>query len=599
MQPRNNYSIAIDKSRDGLFDEHGLKRLKESYMLDSEESPQERFAYVSNMFASNQDHAQRLYDYSSKHWLSYSTPILSFGRTQKGLPISCFLNYVHDSSAGLVDNLSETNWLSMLGGGVGVGFGIRSADDKSTGVMPHLRIYDASSLAYRQGRTRRGSYAAYLDINHPDIAMFLDMRKPTGDPNMRAPNLHHGLNITDDFMKLVENCMIDPEADDSWPLVDPHDGCVRETVSARHLWQQILELRMQTGEPYLHFIDTSNKFLPQHLKDKGLKVRQSNLCSEIILPTDKDRTAVCCLSSVNLEYYDQWKSDDLFLRDIAEMLDNVLQYFIDNAPDTVARATFSASRERSIGVGALGYHAYLQKNNIPWESSMAVGRNKQMFKHIRGKLDAANLELGKERGEAPDAAGTGFRFSHLMAIAPNASSSIIMGNTSPSIEPFRANAYRQDTLSGSSLNKNKHLDKIIKEVCESNSDNDYDEIWSSIIANDGSVQHLEWMEQWTKDVFKTSMEIDQRWLIQHAADRQEYIDQAQSLNLFFRPDVHIKYIHAVHFQAWKQGLKSLYYCRSEKIGKADKVSKMIQRQVIEEIDLIALATEDVCLACEG
>jgi ribonucleoside-diphosphate reductase alpha chain len=593
------YPIKIDLSRDSLFDDHGLKRLKESYMLDSETSPQERFAFVSSAFASNEEHAQRLYDYSSRHWLSYSTPILSFGRTQKGLPISCFLNYIHDSSAGLVDNLSETNWLSMLGGGVGVGFGIRSADDKSTGVMPHLRIYDASSLAYRQGRTRRGSYAAYLDIDHPDISLFLDMRKPTGDPNMRALNLHHGLNISDKFMQLVEACMIDPSKDDSWELIDPHDGKVREVVSAKALWQHILELRMQTGEPYLHFIDTSNKHLPQHLKDKGLKVRQSNLCSEIILPTDKDRTAVCCLSSVNLEYYDDWKDNDLFLRDIAEMLDNVLQYFIDHAPDGVARAVYSASQERSIGVGALGYHAYLQRNNMPWESAMAVSRNRQMFKHIRSKLNEANLQLGQERGEAPDAAGTGLRFSHLMAIAPNASSSIIMGNTSPSIEPFRANAYRQDTLSGSSLNKNKHLDRIIKQACDLDKELDSDEIWSSIIANDGSVQHLEWMDQWTKDVFKTSMEIDQRWLVQHAADRQEYIDQAQSLNLFFRPDVNVKYLHAVHFQAWKQGLKSLYYCRSEKIGKADKVSKKIERQVIEEIDLRALATEDVCLACEG
>jgi ribonucleoside-diphosphate reductase alpha chain len=593
------YTITIDKTRDTLFDDHGMKRLKESYMLDSEESPQERLAFVSSAFASNQEHAQRLYDYSSKHWLSYSTPILSFGRTQKGLPISCFLNYMHDSSAGLVDNLSETNWLSMLGGGVGVGFGIRSADDKSTGVMPHLRIYDASSLAYRQGRTRRGSYAAYLDIDHPDISLFLDMRKPTGDPNMRAPNLHHGLNITDKFMQLIEKCMLDPTMNDSWELTDPHDGQVREVVSAKSLWQQILELRMHTGEPYLHFVDTSNKHLPKHLKDKGLKIRQSNLCSEIVLPTDKDRTAVCCLSSVNLEYYDDWKGNDLFLRDIAEMLDNVLQYFIDNAPSAISRAIYSASQERSIGVGALGYHAYLQKNNVPWESSMAVGRNKQIFKHIRSKLDAANLELGRERGEAPDAVGTGMRFSHLMAIAPNASSSIIMGNTSPSIEPYRANAYRQDTLSGSSLNRNRYLDAIIRKEAEQHKDGWYDETWSSIIATDGSVQHLEWMDEWTKDVYKTSMEIDQRWLVQHAADRQEYIDQAQSLNLFFRPNVNIKYLHAVHFQAWKQGLKSLYYCRSEKIGKADKVSKRIERQVIEEIDMKALASEEVCLACEG
>jgi ribonucleoside-diphosphate reductase alpha chain len=593
------YKIEINLERDKLFDEHGMKRLKESYMLDTELSPQDRFAYVSKAFASNQEHAQRLYDYSSKHWLSYSTPILSFGRTQKGLPISCFLNFMHDSSAGLVDNLSETNWLSMLGGGVGIGFGIRSADEKSTGVMPHLRIYDASSLAYRQGRTRRGSYAAYLDIDHPDIALFLDMRKPTGDPNMRALNLHHGINITDDFMLLIEKCMLDPNADDSWELKDPHDRQVREVVSAKALWQQILELRMHTGEPYLHFIDTSNKALPHWLKDRGLKVRQSNLCSEIVLPTDKDRTAVCCLSSVNLEYYDEWKNDPLFLRDTAEMLDNVLQYFIDNAPDPVSRAKYSASRERSIGVGALGFHAYLQRNNIPFESSMAVGRNKQIFKHIRTKLDEANRELGNERGEAPDAAGTGLRFSHLMAVAPNASSSIIMGNTSPSIEPYRANAYRQDTLSGAHLNKNKWLDGIIRRSCDLNKDLDYDEVWSSIIANDGSVQHLEWMDDWTKDVFKTSMEIDQRWIVQHASDRQEFIDQAQSVNLFFRPDVNIKYLHAVHFQAWKQGLKSLYYCRSEKLAKADKVSKRIERQVIEEIDMKALAEGNECLACEG
>jgi ribonucleoside-diphosphate reductase alpha chain len=323
------------------------------------------------------------------------------------------------------------------------------------------------------------------------------------------------------------------------------------------------------------------------------------LCSEIILPTDKDRTAVCCLSSLNLEYYDEWKNDRLFLRDVAEMLDNVLQYFIDNAPDSISRARFSASRERSIGIGALGYHAYLQKNSIPWETALATGRNIQIFKHIREQLDDANIELGTERGEAPDAAGTGRRFSHMLAVAPNASSSIIMGNTSPSIEPLRANAYRQDTLSGSSLNKNKWLDKIINDKCAENSKLDYNEIWSSIIANDGSVQHLDILDDWTKDVFKTSMEIDQRWVVQHAADRQQYIDQAQSVNLFFRPDSNIKYIHAVHFQAWKQGLKTLYYCRSEKIGKADKISKKIERQVMEEIDLKALATEDVCLACEG
>jgi ribonucleoside-diphosphate reductase alpha chain len=599
--------ITIDLEKDKLFDELGIKRLKESYMRDDETSPQQRFAYVSTSFGSNPEHSQRLYNYASNHWLSYSTPILSYGRSKRGLPISCFLNYVEDTAEGLVDNLSETNWLSMFGGGVGIGFGIRSADDKSTGVMPHLKIYDASSLAYRQGRTRRGSYAAYLDISHPDLIPFLEMRKPTGDPNVRCLNLHHGINITDDFMQIIEKCMVDPEANDAWELKDPHSGEVREVVSAKHLWQQILELRMHTGEPYIHFIDTSNRGLPQFLKDKGLKVHQSNLCSEIILPTNEERTAVCCLSSVNLEYYDDWKDNKLFLRDIAEMLDNVLQYFIDNAPDSISRARYSASRERSIGVGALGFHAFLQKNNVAFEGVMAKVLNNKIFKHIRGKLDEANLQLGTERGEAPDAVGSGQRFSHLMAIAPNASSSIIMGNTSPSIEPYRANAYRQDTLSGSFLNKNRWLDKVIMNHLDPKGGSAltpkgeelYQQIWSSIIANDGSVQHLDWMDEDTKAVFKTSMEIDQRWVIEHAADRQVYIDQAQSLNVFFRPDSHLKYIHAIHFLAWKKGVKTLYYCRSEKLAKADKVSKRIERDVIKELDMTALAEGNDCIACEG
>jgi len=589
--------IKIDLERDKLFDELGIKRLQESYMKEEETSPQHRFAFVSKSFGSNPEHAQRLYEYSSKHWLSYSTPILSFGHSKRGMPISCFLNYIEDTAEGLVDNLSETNWLSMLGGGVGIGFGIRSADDKSTGVMPHLKIYDASSLAYRQGRTRRGSYAAYLDISHPDIISFLEMRKPTGDPNQRCLNLHHGINITDDFMTLLENCMLDPNANDDWNLVDPASKEIRETVSAKMLWQMILELRMHTGEPYIHFIDTSNRGLPKHLKDLGLKVHQSNLCSEIILPTNEERTAVCCLSSLNLETYDEWKNDKLFLKDTAEMLDNVLNYFIDNAPDSISRAKYSAQRERSIGIGALGFHAYLQRNHIAFEGVMAKVANNRIFKSIRQGLDKANVELGTERGEAPDAKGTGHRFSHLMAIAPNASSSIIMGNTSPSVEPYRANAYRQDTLSGSHLNKNKWLDKILKEKLTD--EQAYADAWSSIIANDGSCQHLDILSEAERDIFKTSMEIDQRWVIDLAADRQAYIDQAQSLNLFFRPDAHIKYIHAIHFMAWKKGLKTLYYCRSEKIGKADKVSKKIERQVIKELDMTQIAQGNDCIACEG
>ena len=590
----------MDLSRDELFDELGIARLKESYMREDEESPQERFAFVSHKFSSNPEHAQRLYDYASKHWLSYSTPILAYGRMQKGMPISCFLNYVNDTSEGLVNNLSETNWLSMLGGGVGIGFGIRAADDKSTGVMPHLKTYDSSSLAYRQGKTRRGSYAAYLDISHPDITQFLEMRKPTGDQNVRCLNLHHGLNISDRFMELIERCMQDADADDGWNLTDPHSGEIRETVSAKALWQKILELRMETGEPYLHFIDTSNRNLPEFQKELGLKIHQSNLCSEIILPTNKDRTAVCCLSSVNLEHYDSWSRNDLFLRDMAEMLDNVLQFFIDNAPDEVSRAKFSATRERSIGIGALGFHAYLQKKNLPFECAMAKVTNNRVFNHIRTRLDEANQNLGKERGEAPDAKGTGRRFSHVMAIAPNASSSIIMGNTSPSIEPFRANAYRQDTLSGAYLNKNKYLDKVVKEKIESGeTKQDYDEIWSSIIANDGSVQHLKFLSDDDKEVYKTAMEIDQRWVIEHAADRQRFIDQAQSLNIFFRPDANILYIHAVHFLAWKKQLKTMYYCRSEKLGKADRVSKRIEREVIKELDMSAIVNDEECIACEG
>ena len=376
------HGIKVDYTRDNLFDDLGIKRLKESYMKETEESPQERFAFVSNAFGSNPEHAQRLYDYSSKHWLSYSTPILSFGRSKRGLPISCFLPYLDDSAEGLVNTLSEVNWLSMLGGGVGLGIGIRSADDKSVGVMPHLRTYDASSLAYRQGRTRRGSYAAYLDISHPDILIFLEMRKPTGDPNMRTLNLHHGVNITDDFMQIIEKCMQDKDADDSFELRDPHSNEVREVVSAKELWQRILDIRMQTGEPYIHFIDTSNRHMPEFQKKLGLSIKQSNLCSEIILPTDKQRTAVCCLSSVNLEYYDDWKDNELFLQDVAEMLDNVLQYFIDHAPDGVSRAKYSASRERSIGVGALGFHAYLQRNSIPFESALAKSANKIGRAHV-------------------------------------------------------------------------------------------------------------------------------------------------------------------------------------------------------------------------
>jgi ribonucleoside-diphosphate reductase alpha chain len=592
----------IDYTRDALFDELGLKRLKDSYMMEGEKSPQDRFAYVSKSFASNDEHAQRLYDYSSKHWLSYSTPILSFGRNKRGLPISCYLDYIEDTAEGLVDNLSETNWLSMMGGGVGVHFAIRGADDKSVGVMPHLKVYDAASLAFKQGTTRRGSFAAYLDISHPDIIQFLEMRKPTGDQNMRTLNMNHGINISDEFMQIIENCMLDPEADDRWELKQPNNGKVVEVVSAKELWMRILEMRMQTGEPYLWFIDTANKAVPEFQKKLGLRNNGSNLCSEISLVTSKDRTAVCCLSSLNLEYYDDWKTDPLFIGDVLEMLDNVITHFVDNAPDHIARARYSAMRERSVGIGMLGFHAYLQKNGIAFEGVMAKALNNKISRQIRTQLDAKNEELAIIRGACPDAAEAGVlkRNTHVMAVAPNASSSIIMGNTSPSIEPYAANAYRQDTSSGAYLTKNRFLDKIIIEEASKHNDAWYDDTWASIIANDGSVQHLEWMDEETKMVYKTANEIDQRWVIEHAADRQEFIDQAQSVNLFFRPDVNIKYLHAIHFMAWKNGLKSLYYCRSSKLRKADKVGQRIERKRIEdEIDMESLVQGNSCIACEG
>lgn len=592
--------ITIDYTRDNNFDELGLRRLHESYMLETEKSPQDRYAYVAQLFGTNPEHAQRLYDYASNHWLSFSTPILSMGRSKRSLPISCFLNYIEDTAEGLVDNLSETNWLSMYGGGVAVHIGTRSADDKSVGVMPHLKVYDAASLAFRQGRTRRGSYAMYLDISHPDILQFMEIRKATGDVNIRCLNLHHGINISDAFMKIIERCMVDPDTDDSWNLIDPNTQEVVNTVSARELWERILNIRMFTGEPYLHFIDTANKALPEHLKVQGLTINGSNLCCEIELPTAADRTAVCCLSSLNLDYYDDWKDNQQFFDDVLEMLDNVIQYFIDHAPDTIKRAKYSAQRERSVGVGVLGFHSYLQSKGVPFESALAKSYNLSIFKRIKTALDKANASLATSRGPCIDAqlAGKHLRCSHVTAVAPTASSSIIMGNTSPSIEPFRANAYRQDTLSGSFLNKNKHLDKILLDRSMGN-EGLYHRWWSAIMSNDGSVQHLDCLSDDEKLIFKTAMEIDQRWVIELAADRAPLIDQGQSVNLFFRPDSHVKYLHACHFLAWKRGVKGLYYCRSDGMRKADKVGERIERKIIEEIDMTSVVNGDDCLACSA
>lgn len=587
--------INIDLSRDEKFDELGKTRLRESYMREDETSPQERYAFVAKQFGTNLEHSQRLYDYASNHWLSFSTPILSFGRSSKGMPISCFLNFMEDSSNGLVDTLSETNWLSMLGGGVGTHVKIRSADDKSVGVLPHLKIYDASCLAYKQGKTRRGSYAMYLDISHPDIIQFLEIRKPTGDQNIRCLNLHHGINITDDFMQIIERCMEDPKADDSWNLKDPGSDKVVATISAKDLWQRIIEIRMQTGEPYLHFIDTANNALPIWLKNQGLKINGSNLCAEIELPTSKERTAVCCLSSLNLEYYDEWANNYQFVRDVAEMLDNVLQYFIDNALEVVNKAKFSAMRERSIGVGVLGFHSYLMYKMIAFESMEAQNTNLVMFDNISTKMAMSNKELAVIRGEAPDAVGYGVRFSHTMAVAPTATSSIIMGNTSPSIEPLIGNAYRQDTLSGSYLHKNKYFYNLLKNYISENNLK-FQEIESSIISNKGSVQHLEFLTKHERDVFKTAEEINQHSVIAMAADRALMIDQGQSINIFFKPDADIKYVHQVHFMAWKRGVKALYYLRSQKLRTADKVSQKIERKIIEEL---SITTEDECVACSA
>lgn len=590
-------TVKIDLSRDALFDELGLIRLRESYMRPDEKSPQERLAFVAEQFASNDAHAQRIYDYASRHWLSFSTPILSFGRSKNGLPVSCYLTYMADSADGLVETLSEVNRLSMAGGGVGIHVGIRNADEKSVGVMPHLKVYDAACLAYRQGSTRRGSYAAFLDADHPDIIPFVEMRKPTGDQNLKALNLHHGVNLTDAFMEKIEASMRDENADDSWDLKNPATGEVVETISARDLWQRILEMRMHTGEPYLVFLDTANRALPSWLKERGLRIRGSNLCTEIFLPTSETRTAVCCLSSLNLEYFDDWKDHPDFIADTMEFLDNVLQYFIDHAPKHLAKARHSAERERSVGLGALGFHAYLQKKGIPLESALAKSVNMRIFRHIRDAALAADTKLCEERGPCPDAADAGVarRFSHHTAVAPNASSSLIMGGTSPSIEPYRANIYRQDTISGAYIVKNRFLKaELAKRGL------DTDEVWADLIAHDGSVAHREDLPESVRMVFKTAFEIDQRWLVDLAADRQAYIDQGQSLNLFFPPDVSVSYLHACHFLAWKKGLKSLYYNRSDKLRKADRVGVRMERKRIEdEIDMRAVADDTTCLACEG
>ena len=583
----------IDYERDNLLTDFGKTTLKDRYLLPEETSPQEGFMRAAKAFSDNDEMAQRIYDYASKLWFMYSTPVLSNAGSKRGMPISCFLNYVGDSREGLTGHYTENAWLASVGGGIGGYWGDVRSDgtqtsggSQSSGSIPFLHVVDSEILAFSQGKTRRGSYAAYMDISHPEIIEFLEMRKPSGgDVHRKCLNLHHGVNISDEFMHLIDNCIKEPTFDDTWNLIDPHTKKIVRTVSARDLWLKILETRVATGEPYVSFIDTVNEALPETQKKLGLKVNHSNLCTEITLATDENRTAVCCLSSVNLEKYDEWKNNSLFIPDLVRFLDNVLQYFIDKAPDELFRAKFSANSERSLGLGAMGFHAYLQSRGIAFEGALAKSLNMKIFKSIKEQAVEESKRLAVKRGEAPDMEGTGMRNAHLLAIAPNASSSIICGTTSPSIEPYRANAYVQKTMSGSFLVKNKYLEKLLDKKGINN-----EETWTSILANRGSVLHLDALSDNEKDIFKTAIEINQQWIVEHAADRQKHICQGQSVNVFVPADVNIKELHDMHMLAWKKKLKTLYYCRSEAIKRAELVSKKVERTIIPEAD---------CLACEG
>tara|TARA_B100000683_G_scaffold52828_1_gene50484 strand:+ start:15850 stop:17814 length:1965 start_codon:yes stop_codon:yes gene_type:complete len=581
VQVERGKSVEINSDRDDLLTEFGKATLEDRYLMP-DETPQDLFARVASYFADDDAHAQRIYDYMSRLWFMPSTPVLSNGGTERGLPISCFLNESNDSLQGIVDLWNENVWLASRGGGIGSYWGnLRSIGEKvgkngkngkTSGVIPFIRVMDSLTLAISQGSLRRGSAACYLPVWHPEIEEFIEMRRPTGgDPNRKALNLHHGIVIPDAFMRAVE-------ADEEWALKSPKDGAVQTTVSARDLWIRILTARVETGEPYLLFIDRVNADIPQHQKLAGMRVKMSNLCSEITLPTGEDRfgndrTAVCCLSSLNLETYDEWKNVPGMIEDIMRFLDNVLQDFIDRAPDSMAKAKYSAMRERSVGLGVMGFQSFLQKKNVPIESVTALSWNKKIFKYIREQVDSSSKLLAKEKGACPDAADFGIeeRFSNKLAIAPTASISIICGGASPGIEPSAGNSFVQKTLSGSFNVRNPHLKKLLSEK-----NMDTDEIWSSITTNKGSVQHLDFLSDHEKDVFKSAFEVDQRWLIDLAAQRTPYICQSQSLNVFIPADVHKKDLHQIHFQAWKKGIKSMYYLRSMSIQRSDVVSNMGQ-----------------------
>ena len=583
--------IDIEYSRDEYLTESGKTILKDRYLLPTEASPQDAFARAAKTFADDQEHAQRLYDYASKLWFMFSTPVLSNGGTTRGLPISCFLNYVDDSREGLADHYTENIWLSSMGGGIGGYWGdvrsqgmATSIGNKTTGVIPFMHVVDSQMTAFHQGATRRGSYASYMDVSHPEIVEFIEMRKPTGgDIHRKNLNLHHGINVSDKFMQAV----VDGEP---WDLIDPHTKQTINTIDARTLWIKILETRIATGEPYISFIDTVNESLPETQKKLGLKFNHSNLCSEITLPTAKDRTAVCCLSSVNLEYFDEWKDNPQFVEDLVRMLDNVLDHFIEKAPDYMWRAVNSARCERAIGLGTMGLHSYFQKRAISMDSPMSKSINEYIFKHIHNEAQAANQKLGAERGSPADMEGTGLRHSHVIAIAPNASSSVICGGTSPSIEPLRANAFSQKTLSGTFLMKNKFLERTLIRYDRNNK-----EVWKSIVTNGGSVQHLSFLSDADKEVFKTAIEMNQKWLVDLAADRQKYICQSQSLNLFLPPDVDTKTLHGLHLRAWKSKVKTLYYMRSQALKKVENLSSKIERTIRQDFN----TDETACAACEA
>ena len=585
FQNEKGITIKIDRSRDSNLTDFGKATLDDRYLGQSE-SYQDLFARVSGVYADDNLHAQRIYNYISNLWFMPATPVLSNGGTERGLPISCFLNEANDSLKGITDLWEENVWLAARGGGIGSYWGnLRSIGEKigkvgkTSGIIPFIKVMDSLTLAISQGSLRRGSAACYLQIDHPEIEEFIEMRRPTGgDVNRRSLNLHHGVLVTDDFMRAVET-------DGQWALRSPYDGTVQSTIPARNLWIRLLTARVETGEPYVIYIDTVNRQIPQHHKLAGLKVKTSNLCSEITLPTGidnngKERTAVCCLSSLNLDTYDEWKDNTQFVEDVMRFLDNVMTDFIKRAPDEFANAKYSAMRERSVGLGVMGLHSYFQQKNIPFGSVMSKVWNKKIFKNIQEKVDTASTTLAEERGACPDAAEYGIkeRFSNKTAIAPTASISIICGGSSPGIEPIAANSFTHKTLSGSFNVRNKYLKKILQKY-----EKDTDAVWSSITTNQGSVSHLDFLTAEEKDTFKTAFEIDQRWIIELGADRTPHISQAQSINVFVPADIHKKELHDIHFQAWKKGLKSLYYCRSKSIQRAENINKGTSTDVTKNV----------------